>query len=360
MNDDLYEKLRQSIDKFGIGFSATKSGVEIKLLKKLFNEEEARMYMHLTEDLETPEAIAERANQDPEKVAAILKRMTEKGLTFPKRKGDMFYYAAAPFAHGIIENQLKRMDKEFAQLFEEFKFAEQIQKGPVVERKLEFAMPLRIVPVMEPVKTSRPIAAYEDAREIIKSRNRIALAKCMCAEQQRLLETGCEQPLEVCLLFGFYAEYYVEMGMGRWITQEEAFEVLKKAEEAGLVHQPSNNLKPDALCNCCWNCCGLLQHIKQMPNPAEIVASNYFAQVDPELCNACETCVDRCPTGAAAMGMGDVAEINLDRCIGCGLCVSACPDEALMLVSKSEENRQEPPLENLFMKTSEKYESRLE
>ncbi|MBW1903319.1 MAG: 4Fe-4S ferredoxin, partial [Deltaproteobacteria bacterium] len=50
MNEnDIYELLRQAVDKLGLGFSATKTGVEIKLLKKIFTEEDAQMWIHLTD-----------------------------------------------------------------------------------------------------------------------------------------------------------------------------------------------------------------------------------------------------------------------------------------------------------------------
>jgi electron transport complex protein RnfB len=360
MSEDLYEKLWQSINKHGIGMAPAKSGVELRLLAKMFTEEEARMYMHLTEDLETPEVIASRAKQDPEEVASLLKRMTDRGLTFPKRKGDTVYYAAPPFAHGLIENQTGKMDKEFAQIYEEYKFAEKIIKGPEVKRRLEFKMPLRVVPVMEPINTSRPIAAYEDAKAIIMKKDRIAVAKCLCAEQQQILESDCKQPIEVCLMFGFYAEYYVETGMGRWITQEEALSILDKSEEFGLVHQITNYLDTDAMCNCCWDCCGMLQVVKTVPNPAELIVSNYFAQSDPELCNGCGTCVDRCPIDAITLSDEEISEINLDRCVGCGLCISTCKTEAMTLVSKPDDKRDDPPVENLFMKSSVAFESKLE
>ena len=74
MNEHIYEQLRQAIDEVGVGFPKTASGVEIRMLKKLFSEEEAEMYMKLTDKLEAPDVIANRANQETEKVAAILKK----------------------------------------------------------------------------------------------------------------------------------------------------------------------------------------------------------------------------------------------------------------------------------------------
>ena len=174
MTEDIYQRLRKAIGQHSETFDATPSGVEIKFLKKLFNEEEAEMYMHLTENLETSQQIAERAGQDPEAVSAVLKRMTEKGLLFPKREGETWYYAAAPFAHGILEHQVHRLDRELAEYYEEYMFAEKIPDDP--DKVIEF--PLRTLPVKAPIGVSRPIQPYENVRDLIMNQDRIAVTKC--------------------------------------------------------------------------------------------------------------------------------------------------------------------------------------
>jgi Na+-translocating ferredoxin:NAD+ oxidoreductase subunit B len=355
MNDDIFEKLREKIDQYGLGFSATATGVEIKLLKRLFSEEDARLWMHLTDTLETPDVIAKRANQDLGQVAAGLQRLKEKGLTFIKRKGEKVYYAALPFAHGLYEHQLNKMDKELAQLFYDYFNSEMIQKGPPPVRELDPAMTHRTIPVNEPVNISQPVATYDDAREIIRSKDRIALADCVCAVVQERIGKSCNKPKEVCLHFGFYAENSVEMGIARWITQEEALEVLDTAEKAGLIHQSANMVNPESLCNCCADCCCELNLIRKFGAPAMIIPSNYFAHVSADLCNACEICIERCPMHAITISTADVAEINKDMCIGCGLCINSCPTEALKLFLKPE-GAQQPPARNLLHKDSGEYE----
>jgi hypothetical protein len=178
MSEDIYQRLRKGIGQHSAYFDATTTGVEIKFLQKLFTEEEAEMYLHLTENLETPQQIAERAKQDPETAAATLKRMAEKGLLFPKREGQTYYYAAAPFAHGILEHQVHRMDRELAELYEEYMFAEKIPEGPPPDPDAEVKLPLRTLPVNAPINVSRPIAPYEDVRELIMSQDRIAVTDC--------------------------------------------------------------------------------------------------------------------------------------------------------------------------------------
>jgi ferredoxin len=164
----------------------------------------------------------------------------------------------------------------------------------------------------------------------------------------------------VCLLLGFYADYYVDLGMGRRISQEEALRILDVSERAGLVHQFPDSLDPGAICNCCPDCCGQLRVLKLMPNAAAIALSNYFSQVDPDQCNACAACVDHCPMDAISLSAEAVATINLDRCIGCGLCVQQCPTEAIALVSKPEEALREPPYTGLLMRSSQEIESTIE
>ncbi|MBW2143773.1 MAG: 4Fe-4S binding protein, partial [Deltaproteobacteria bacterium] len=132
------------------------------------------------------------------------------------------------------------------------------------------------------------------------------------------------------------------------------------AEESGLIHQSANMINPESLCNCCADCCCELGVIKKLGSPAVFIPSNYFAQVNAKLCNACEECMDRCPMDAIGIGTEDVAEINRENCIGCGLCINTCPVEALMLVVKPENEQQEPPPRNLLHKGSDEYESELQ
>jgi ferredoxin len=359
MSDDIYQQLRKAVASHSAYFQATPSGLEIAFLRKLFTEEEAEIYIHLTGRLETADRIAERAGQDPETVAAKLKGMAKKGLLFPKRKGETNYYAAASFAHGILEHQVHTIDKELAQIYEEYMWAEKLPEESDAAQPTEISLPLRSLPVKVPINISRPVAPYEDVKEIIKKQDRIALTKCFCAVQQQVLGSSCTQPLEVCMLLGFYAEYYIDQGMGRSISQQEALDVLARAEEAGLVHQIPDSQDPGAICNCCPDCCGELRMVKMLPNPAALIACSYFCELDPEACNGCEICVDRCSLGAISASGDQSVAINLDRCIGCGLCINTCPEEALTLVAKPEQEVKEPPPTSRFMRSSQDIESTL-
>ena len=58
MTDPIYAKLAKVLDTLPNGFPATASGVEVKILKKIFQPEEAELFCDLRLTLETPEQIA--------------------------------------------------------------------------------------------------------------------------------------------------------------------------------------------------------------------------------------------------------------------------------------------------------------
>ena len=351
MAKEIYRKLQEQLDQYSIGFPTTDSGVEIKILERLFTEEEAEMSLYLSMALETPQSVAQRTERNPEAVLALLDHMADKGLVFRLRRGDTVKYGAIPFVLGIYEFQLKSMDRELAQLVEDYlqgAFRKNIAElGPSI---------LRTIPIHHAVDLSHPVATYEDSRQIIKNQKLIAVADCVCQVQQDLIGQGCDKPREVCFSFGSAAQYYVDLGMGRQVTIEEALEILDRCEEAGLVNQPANVQNPGGMCNCCGDCCPLLRMIKKYPRPVELILSNYYAAVNPDECTACETCLERCQMEAISISEDDVAEINLDRCIGCGLCVTTCPTKALRLEPKLEGQHYTPPAkgQELLMEMAQK------
>lgn len=356
MDEGLYRRLRKGIAGHSAYFQASASGVEIDMLKRLFTEEEAELYLHLSEALESPLQIATRARQAPARVAETLERMARKGLVFPKRKGGARYYAAPPFAHGILEHQVERMDRALAKAYEAYIWAEKLPEEPRPDGPEEITLPLRAIPVGAPVNVSRPVAPYEDVQALVRHQDRIALCRCFCAVQQMELGNGCDQPLEVCLMLGFYAEYYIEHGWGRSVSRDEALHVLAQAEKAGLVHQIPDSQDPGAICNCCPSCCGQLRILKLLPNPAALIPSNYFCHVDADGCSGCEACVERCPMEALGAADEGAVRVNMERCIGCGLCIDACPEGALRLVSKPEPERRVPAFTSTFMRSSQDIE----
>ncbi len=335
--EDVYVRLRERLDNLSTGYPTTKSGIELKILRRLFTEKEAGFFLNLQPLPETPEQIATRLNLDVKETAELLENMAKKGLLFRLRKGESASYSAIAFLVGILEHQVNRLDPQLARDMEEYfetSFGKTIQsyKTPV----------MRTIPVKREIAVSWPIAPYEDVLEIVKNQKTIAVAPCICRTWMKSVDKGCDKPMEVCFIFGSYAHYYVENNMGRYITQEETFDILRRNEEVGLVMQPFNSQKVGGMCSCCGDCCGMLRSLKKQPNPAAAVQSNYFAEVDAETCAGCETCIERCQMEAIRM-KDDKAVIDMERCIGCGLCVTTCSTGALRLVKKPEDQQYLPP-----------------
>ena len=338
MAKDIYQELRKQLDRYSLGFPVTDSGVELRILKKLFRKEDAELFLTMTQKLETAEQIAERADKPVEEIAARLEDMTERGLLFRLKRGDSSKYAAIPFVHGLFEFQLKNLDRELAEMMEQYH-----QEGFADNFHKIGGMFLRTIPVQRSVDVTHHVAAYDDAAEILKSRDHIVVADCICRKRKRVMGEGCDKRMEACFMFGSMGQLYVDRGMGRKVDLDEALSILKEAQESGLVTQPATTQNPAGMCNCCGDCCGVLISIKEHPRPAELVCSNYFAMVDRELCVGCETCLERCQMDAIEINQDNIAVVNRDRCIGCGLCVIACSAEAMRLVPKPEKERMTPP-----------------
>ena len=335
--ENVYERLRERLDDMAVGFPATESGVEMRILKKIFTESQADLFVKLRPIPESPKDIAERLGLEEEVLADRLEEMAKKGLLFRVRKGENVRYASVPYVVGIFEFQLNHMDAEFARDHEEYfetAFGKSIQgfQTPV----------LRTVPIDRQLVVNYPVAPFEDVLEILENQKSIAVSPCVCRTTKDLTGERCDKPLGNCFSFGSHAAYYVENGMGRYISIDEAKEIVIANEKAGLVMQPFNSQKAGGMCSCCGCCCGVLRSIKAQPVPADAVKSNYFAEVDADECTGCETCMDRCQMDAITM-VDDIAQIKLGRCIGCGLCVTTCPTEALSLIKKAEDQQYEPP-----------------
>ena len=173
-------------------------------------------------------------------------------------------------------------------------------------------------------------------RYIILEQEKILVAPCICRREHQMVGEGCDKPMESCLVFGTGAEYYEENGLGRFISQEEALNILENAERSGLVLQPSNAQKVINICTCCGCCCQILKNLKKLPDPAHYVASNYFASIDADACTACGQCEDgRCPVDAIKV-MEEAAVVDSARCIGCGLCATVCDPGAIAMVPREE------------------------
>ncbi len=336
MNDEVYQRLARHLDDLPGGFPATESGVELRILR-LFTPEEAALALHLTLLAEPVRVIAHRVGLEGEEAAARLYEMSRKGLIYRLYKGDKPHYMALQYVIGIWEFHVDDLDPELIRDMNEYlphlMDYETWRKAPQ----------LRTIPVHADVPVSHDILPHEQAENLVRDRRRYAVAPCICRLEHQLVGEGCDRPLETCLVFDRAADYYIENGIGREIDLEETLRILRQADRAGLVLQPSGYQRISNICCCCGDCCQVLLAFKRHPEPAAMVSSPYTVVYDEASCSGCGTCLERCQMEAITPA-GDVVAVDVRRCIGCGLCVTTCPEEALTLQRKPPAEQPEVPV----------------
>lgn len=333
MDDNIYKKLATVLDTLPNGFPETENGVEITLLKKIFTPDEADLFCDLKLNFENALQIAQRTGRPLDGLEEKLLIMADKGQVFHIDFGGNHVFKMLPWAFGIYEFQLNRMDREFAELNEEF--------GPHYGKQFFATKPqlMQILPIETEIATSQEALPYERVSTLIDSSESFMVMECICKKEQELMDNPCSKPTEVCMAFAPIPHIFDNSKMGRAITREEAREILDKAENAGLVHMTSNFQNGRFfICNCCGCCCGVLRSINELGIPATtVVNAHYYAMIDADQCISCGICAEeRCQINAVEQG-DDTYHIIKDRCIGCGLCITTCPSNAIQLVRREED-----------------------
>jgi ferredoxin len=337
MDEGLYKRLATHLDNLPGGFPPTETGVELRILRRLFTPQEAELAVHLTLIAEAPPVIARRAKLPVEEAARRLETMARKGLIFSmaSEKGPT-RYRALQYVIGIWEFHVNDLDVALIRNMNEYipsLFNVQIWKK---------APQLRAIPVGRSINTQLRVLPYEKVEALVEGQKKFVVAPCICRREHEMVGQGCDKPQETCLVFGIAADYYERNGLGRVIDKQETLDILRKADEAGLVLQPSNAKEIVNICCCCGCCCQVLNNLKRHPKPASYFSSPFVATTRPDTCQGCGVCVDRCQMEALCL-VDDKAVLDVDRCIGCGLCVSTCPTGSLTLVRKPEPEQPKVP-----------------
>ncbi len=336
MSELVYEQLADALDKLPNGFPRTSSGVEIKILKKLFSPEEAALACQLGGAYEPLDALAKRSGLPVDQTRRQLLKLVRRGVLWLDKVEGRPCVRLAPFVVGIYEAQLELMDHELAHLVEDFLAhggAEGIMKPqPALHR---------VLPAQGALKTEA-VLPYEDVRAILLGANSFHIQDCICRSQQDHLGTRkCDFPLNMCL--GFSAEE--SPAAPGFISRDEALAILEKSEEVGLVHTVSNVMQGVGyVCNCCGCCCAILRSINEWGIGNSVAYSSYVAVIDPVLCASCGDCIRRCQVNAISEGE-TASVVDRARCIGCGLCVTGCTNDAARLERKPQAEIVLPPLD---------------
>ena len=335
MENLIYQKLARHLDNLPGGFPATETGVELRILKRLFTPEESELALHLSLISEEPRVIARRAKISREEATDRLEAMALKGLILREEpeKGPM-KYMAAQYVVGIWEFQVNNLDPDLIRDMNEYIpfLGDQIWKVPQ----------MRVIPVGQSITPENKVLPYEMAEELIREQKKFGVRPCICRREHTMMGKGCNKPEESCLVFGMGVDYNHRNGVGRVIDLRETLDIIKRADEAGLVLQPSNTKDALFICCCCGCCCQVLKSYKRNPKPVSMVSTSFIAAHNAATCSSCGVCVERCQMEALQLE-ADTISLNPDRCIGCGLCVSTCPTDSIRLARKPDSEQPAVP-----------------
>ncbi len=337
---EIYRELQRRLDRMPVPFPATESGVEIRILKRLFTPEEARLALELSAIPEKLGAIHARVKHEigENELRAALDAMADKGAIqkLPGKDGPL--YAKAPLVVGMYEAQVNRLTPEFEtdmRAYLEEDFGRALYSMPTPQ--------MRTVPVYKSISVDRAVASYDDIRKFtLETPGPFAALNCVCKQGKDLTGDPCRLTgqRQTCLMYGVAATMMIAKAGAREVSREGMLELLDEADRVGLVLQPQNTQDPLFVCCCCGCCCGVLATVKKWPRPVDAFQTNFVAKVDADACEICGACVARCQMDAITSG-SEPAAVAEERCIGCGLCVSTCPSGAVKLHKK--DGKKPPP-----------------
>ncbi len=313
---------------------------------------------------QTTEQLVAASGFPEQKVVQLATSLARKGLIFnqPNSSGVMVYRLLPLMMVGVMEYKFmepltgSEAEQELAELFEKLmaELREQTQghydallplfsAAPAVDRTVPVSETadgnaIQIIPVERSLGVPEEfILPSQTVAEIINKFDDIAVGHCFCRQRRKVLGEPCktDAPAWNCFSFGKSARHTSAQGFARRVTREEALQIMKEAEQAGLIHKAfhpgSRESSPEtSICNCCKDCCDTLRTWRNGTLPL-INSTYHLSVIDTDLCTGCGTCAEWCPTDAIAVTEAGVAQRDENACFGCGVCARFCPESAISL-----------------------------
>lgn len=365
--DERYKKAGEIISTAG-GTPIPVNDTLIKILKYFIKEDELDFITAFSDKKsQTMEQLKQSSGLSEDEINKKVKNLAGRGVIFnqPNSKGVMVYRLLPLVNVGTFEYtfmgkiEKNERNREISLLFDKL-FAELDQ---MVQQNYDALIPHlstlppvdRTVPIFDNKPKNEKIKIVVDeaisgaadkvvptkkVEELIQKFDEIAVGHCFCRHHKDMSGTPCKQTdeRENCFTFGKSARFTSEQGFSRMISKDEALVILKRAEDAGLVHKayhPNFDTSKDetSICNCCRCCCanGVDNMIIPIAN-----TTNFLSVVNTDLCIGCGKCVKHCHTYAAYLKDDKKAGRDPQRCIGCGVCAHFCPQNAISMIEGKE------------------------
>ena len=341
----------------------------LKTMDFVLTREDLSLLLRLGTDIYSYEQAAAASGIDPGKFKPLFESLKQKGFIGIKYTGaDEERYSLHPIIVGWFEAQVSYLigkpdEKEFARRWMEFVEAGRrynffplrnimnltIRTAPVTNQSVGLVHETKdakgksIININHTINVPDskiyPTSSVNDLILEYGTKSVIGQLTCMCRRVTLNLDDPCRLKIPDdggCLGFGNGIKPAIKYGYARQISKEEAFDVLQKVRDKGAIHTVFHE-KDDAglpqigICNCCWDCCGILRSYNMGSMPLRY-SSFYMAKIaDSTKCTGCKKCEKYCPTAAISIVDKKVL-IDEKKCIGCGQCVHQCAFSVVELI----------------------------
>jgi ferredoxin len=347
-DQDVYQRLAVHLNNLGMGYPVRDTLLEI--LKENLTPSEAETALALPTGVApfspvSIDTILDKVTLSRDELKAVLEHLARRGLLYVGKTADGqdgyalhqvgFGFPQTFFWSGEDTPHARKMAMLVAKYF---------NRKVTAEAYGTDTKPYRYIPVGTAFKPNlQGVYPAQLMEQVIAKARRVAVAHCPCRVAYRLVGGGCEHPTEVCMKFDELADYVIDRGLARELTQDDALDVLRLTEEAGLVHFVDNaegDIKHN--CNCCGCACWNVGNIKRRKIPRDAIMATYFMrETDFDECTGCGECAAICPVEAVQMS-DDLPVVDREWCIGCGVCATVCPSAAA-IVDVRDDKRGELP-----------------
>lgn len=263
--------------------------------------------MELRKYMGVPE-IAKKCGKSEEETHKLLLQLEDVGVIESKVENGIEEFMILIFVPGVFELMVTNTTQidEYPQIAKAFEEYTRIRMGKLVPNVPRGYGVMRVIPIETAIDGASRVASYEELSYWLdKYDPSIGVTDCECRISRRVMGEGCGHlEKDMCIMVGHTAESCIRTGKARRISKQEALDILKRAEENGLMHQVTNIDGEDkifGICNCCrCSCFGL--RTSQYFNTPNLSNNNFIARIDEEKCVACGQCVETCPGDALRLG----------------------------------------------------------
>ncbi|HOJ30321.1 MAG TPA: 4Fe-4S binding protein [Spirochaetota bacterium] len=337
----------------------------LKVFDSVLSPQEVDFLLSMGKDAATSDAIFKKVNMPYDKACEIFSSLIAKGMIWSKVYEGQELFSVSPIMLGWFEVYLcngstTSEKREFAhyltRLFNSWKkynvtplrqLRNWINKNNVPHNVIKPASPGKKIVINEAIvpETSQVLASTSINELIARYSDEglIAVVHCFCRQWKTMEGIACrlKMPLEACIVLGKFSEHAVKYGFGRFISKEEAAKIIDETKKKGGVHivwhdKDQIDKEEIAICNCCWDCCGVLGSYNRGINSLHFKTFYCAYIMQQEKCTGCGLCVTYCPVGAITL-QNNKPVIDKNVCIGCLQCYHKCKKDVIAIQQEERE-----------------------